>query len=71
MISQQSLNNLIALCERHRDAGVAFKEAVEANAIAHQLDRAALARYVRAAMRDKVDSLIREHQTLMQLGLDI
>lgn len=71
MISTAELNNLVALKQAATEAGRALREAVAETAERHQMNEAALRRYVAALAQDNVSKLTAEARAIDQLALDL
>lgn len=69
MIGSNQIAELERLYERQKDAAEAFSTAVKEQAEKHSLDPQGLGKYVRAKVRDKLEKLKAEQDTVEQLAL--
>jgi len=69
MLDAATLRELENACEVAVDYAGAFRDACKAQAEQHQLEPAALSRYVKARVADKLDKLAREQDTTRQLRM--
>lgn len=69
MIDAQTMAELERACQAAIDMAEAYGDVIRAQAEAHDLEATALRRYVNARVRDRLDKLKAEQQTIDQLEL--
>jgi len=69
MLDADTIRELEILCINAAHHATTFREAVQAQAEAHQIDRAGLSAYIRARVADRLDALERKHEAINQLRL--